>query len=290
MRTGKLFFLGTLIFIGSGAMAQGWGDNDSLRMIALHHRGVKVESTRVVAWFPADSLTQERMINILDTLNKGIVQAEKYLGMPFQWQVFAEKPIVFYFSPERFISHAAWDGQVFIPFWRIKSGQSPWLHEALHIIFRSKRGSWGDVSREERAALMPLWLTEGLPDYVDMRIAHQEKFSRFDLWKDGGLLKTDSTCRSKLLGEPGEYILKFVGSPGSPPELFGEQRGQYAPTFYNCSSSLVKFISDQYGIDVLVKGISEFKKEHQIIENLTGKSLQQIKQYWMDKILLEKEP
>ncbi len=285
MHTGKLTFLAVLIFIGLSAMAQGWGDNDSLRMIALHHRGVKVESTRVVAWFPADSLPHIRMNAILDTLNRGIAKAEEFLGSPFAWQVFAEKQIVFYFSPERFISHASWDGQVFIPFWRLKSGQSPWLHEALHIIFRSKKGSWGDVSREERAAMMPLWLTEGLPDYADMKIVHQENFSRFDLWKDGGLLKTDSSCRGKLLGEHGEYILKFVGSPGTPPELFGEHRGQYAPAFYNCASSFVKFISDQYGVGVLVEAIAEFKNEHHVIEQRTGKSIEQIKQEWIDKVL-----
>ena len=284
MPTGKRLLLAALLCTGLGAGAQGWGDNDSLRTMALHHQGVKVESARVVAWFPADSLPQARMLALLDTLHRGIAEAEEFLGSPFAWQVFAGRPIVFYFSPGRFVSHASWDGQVFIPFWRIKSGQSPWLHEALHIIFRSKKGSWGDVSREERLTQMPLWLTEGLPDYVDMKIAHQEKFPRFDLWKDGGLLKTDSACRSKLQGVQGEYILKFIGAVGSLPELFGEHRSQYAPTFYNCSSSFVQFISDQYGIEVLVEAIAEFGKEHRIIEERTGESLEEIRQRWIHKL------
>lgn len=287
MRTGKLIFCQMLMLIGSTAMAQGWGDNDSLRVIQLHQRGVQVERDRIVAWFPTDSLSRQRMEGIADTLNRGVLQAEQLIGAPFHWQEFSGKPITFYFSPEKFISHASWDGLVFIPFWRIKAGQSPWLHEALHIIFRSNKGSWGNVSREERAAMMPLWLTEGLPDYVDMKIAYERKFHRFDLWKDGGLLKTDSSCRSKLSGAQGAYILKFVGSPGTPPELFGEHRSQYAPTFYNCSSSFVKFIADQYGLEVLVEGIADFQKEHQVIEKLTGKTMGQIKQAWSDKVLLK---
>lgn len=274
----------SLILISNWTLAQGWGDNDSLRTIELHSRGVKIEKGRVVAWFPKDSLSSQRMQGIVDTLNLGIMKVEALMGAPFSWQVFANKPVVYYFSPEKFVSHASWDGFVYIPFWRIKENKAPWLHEALHLLLRTNTGSWSDVAVDERRALMPLWLTEGLPDYLSAKVAYANNFPRFDLWNDGGLLMADASCVSKLEGEKGDYIIDFVGKAGLLPELFGEDRGKYAPTFYNCSFSFSKYIGEQYGDKILIEAMSDFKNEQTSIEKATGKNLADLKKEWLVKI------
>lgn len=280
----KAYVILVFIFTACLAKAQGWGDNDSLRVIHLHEKGVKIEKGRVVAWFPKDSLTISRMQSIVDTLNLGVIEVEALMGAPLSWQVYANKPVVYYFSPERFISHASWTGFVFIPFWRIKEGKSPWLHEALHILLRTNKGSWSDVSFEERKELMPLWLTEGLPDYLESKTSHLNQLPRFDLWGDGGFTMTDASCRSKLESPNGDYVLEYIGREGPLPELFGENRRDYSPIFYNCSFSFNKYIGEKYGQEVLLAAIAEFKQEHQVIELQTGKTIEQLKLDWLEEI------
>ncbi|MFZ1805657.1 MAG: hypothetical protein WAU36_00455 [Cyclobacteriaceae bacterium] len=281
MKTCLILFLLSFSLISK---AQGWGDNDSLRVIHLHDNGVKIEKGRVIAWFPKDSLSMAKMKRIVDTLNLGITKVEVLIDAPFSWQVYANKPVVYYFSPEKFISHASWTGYVFIPFWRIKEGKSPWLHEALHILLRTNTGSWSDVSFEERKELMPLWLTEGLPDYLESKTSYMNQLPRFDLWNDGGFTMTDASCLSKLNGKNGDYVLEYIGREGPLPELFGENRREYSPIFYNCSFSFNKYIGEKYGQGVLLGAISNFKNEHQVIESKTGRTIAQLKEDWLREI------
>lgn len=280
----KTCFILILVFGCYLSKAQGWGDNDSLRVVHLHNQGVMVERGRVVAWFPKDSLSLARMNSIVDTLNLGIIKVEELMGAPLSWQVYANQPVVYYFSPEKFISHASWTGFVFIPFWRVKEGKSPWLHEALHILLRTTKGSWSDVSFAGRKKLMPLWLTEGLPDYLESKTSYQNHLPRFDLWGDGGFMMTDKSCLTKLEGTNGDYVLEYVGREGPLPELFGEKRQDYAPVFYNCSFSFNKYIGEKYGQEVLLDAISNFRHEHQVIESRTGKTMEQLKTDWLEKI------
>ena len=96
-----------------------------------------------------------------------------------------------------------------------------------------------------------------------------------------GYLKLDSICKQKLTEENGEYILKYIGTKGLMRQLFGEDRVKYAPTFYTCSCSFSKYITETYGLETMLIANSEFKLEHETLEKLTEKSISTLKEEWL---------
>jgi hypothetical protein len=46
----------------------------------------------------------------------------------------------------------------------------------------------------------------------------------------------------------------------------------------------VEYIADNYGISILLTGISSFGKEQETIEKLTGKSLEMLREMWLDNL------
>ncbi|HET9486695.1 MAG TPA: hypothetical protein VFO54_04650 [Chryseosolibacter sp.] len=258
--------------------------NNTERRIELTRAGSKVESGRVVAWFPKDSLAESRMKEIVDTLNLEIAQAEKFMGAPHPWQVFAGQPIEFYFSRGDFVSNASTEGFIFVPFWRIKSNKAPFLHEVMHILLRSKSGNWNLAPREEAAAKMPLWFTEGLPEYMALKIAHIYSLPKYDVHNGGGYAKIDSTCAHTLGTAIGRSVLPYIGNRGVLLELFGKERISFGPPFYNCSCSFTKYLTETFGLDTVLAAIAAFGEEHETLENLTGKDLDLIRLEWLQSI------
>ena len=131
---------------------------------------------------------------------------------------------------------------------------------------------------------MPMWFTEGMAEYLTMKISYNNQLPKVDLFKSGGYISVDSVCRSSLKKENGPYILKHIGETGIMVELFGKKRGEYAPTFYNCSCSFTKYLVETYGLDKMLKAVSEFKNEHKTIEKLTEKTMKELKKEWLIKI------
>lgn len=261
-----------------------FGQDDSTRMAQLISYGQKIEKGRVVIWLSKNSLSDKRMNGILDTLNLGIVKASELINAPKAWQVFADKPITFFLCDDDFVPHASGDGFVFIPRQRFEDNRALWLHETMHILLRTKRGNWNDEAQHITVAKMPMWLTEGLPEYLAMRLSYENNFLRYDAWKDGGYLEADSSCAAKLRDENGLYVLNFIGKPGVLIELFGKERPRYAPTFYNCSCSFTKYLVDSFGIDLPINAISMFGEEEQTIQKLTSKDLDTLRKQWLMKI------
>ena len=261
-------------------------DGDSLNITYLINNGVKITNGKVIAWFPKDSLPASEMNEIANMLNKGIDRTEKYINAPFSWQLHKSKdPYTFYFRHDRFISHASQAGFVSIPFWRIKNGKSPWLHEVIHEMLFTKTGSWFlDVTDKEREENMPLWLFEGLPDYISLNVSLKENLLFFDVFSNSFQTDIDSLFKEEIMSEKGAYILSFIASKGIMPELFSEDRVLYAPAFYHGSSSFVNYLVNRYGIKVLISSISLFRKELETIENLTGKSLKILEKEWLDEL------
>ncbi len=262
-------------------------ESDSLNITYLINNGVKITNGKVIAWFPKDSLPVSKMNEITTMLNKGVERTEKYIKAPFLWQLHdPDDPYTFYFRYDRFISHASQAGFVSVPFWRIKNGRSPWLHEVIHEMLYSKTGSWfgKNVTEKDWEENMPLWLFEGLPDYISLNISVTENWPFFDVFSNNFLTDIDSLFAKEIKGEKGSYILSFIGSKGAMPELFLENRSQYAPAFYHGSSSFVKYLVDSYDINILITGISLFRKELETIENLTGKPLKTLRKEWLAKL------
>lgn len=262
-------------------------EGDSLNITNLINNGVKITKEKVIAWFPKDSIAFSQMHEITDMINKGIKATEKFIHAPLPWQLHRPgEPYTFYFRPDRFISHASQAGFVSIPFWRIKDGKAPWLHEAIHEMLDTKTGSWfsPDVTIQDCDENMPQWLFEGLADHLSLKISLLENFPFWDVFSNSARLNTDSLFVTEIKSEKGAYILSFIGSKGIIPELSSKDRIQYAPAFYHGSSSFVKYLSDNYGIQVLLTSVSLFRKELETIEKLTGKPLATLKKEWLKKL------
>lgn len=259
-------------------------EGDSLNITKLLYDGVKISVGKAICWFPKDSLSESGMFEIAKLMDSGIAAAEKYIHAPRPWQLHeTDQPYVYYFRMDRFISHASLAGFVSIPFWRIKAGRSPWLHETLHEMLATKNGSWisREITEAEYSRDMPLWLFEGLPDYLSLKISLKENWSWFDVFTNSFQSNPDSLFLKEIESMKGPYILSFIGSKGVIPELYSNDRILFAPAFYHGSSSFVQFLEMQYSLNMLLESISSFKKENVVIERVSGKSLESLKQDWL---------
>lgn len=262
-------------------------NGDSLNISYLLANGVKISSRKVTAWFPKDSLPEKKMNEIVIMLNTGINGAEKFINTPLPWQVHNQnEPYIFYFRFDRFVSHASKAGFVSIPFWRIKEGNAPWLHEVLHemLYSKSEQLNSGRMTEKERDEKFPLWLYEGLPDYISLKVSIKEKLSYFDVFSNSDKYNIDSLFINDIITAKAHYIISFIGSKGVMPELFSNDRVQYAPAFYHGSCSFVKYIAEKYGLNILLSGISTFAQEQETIEKLVGEPIEIIKKEWCDKL------
>jgi len=260
---------------------------DSANITHLIKVGVKLHRGNVIAWFPKDSLLQSHMNKILDTLNRGIEAAEKFMKAPLFWQVHQKAtPYTFYFRLDSFVAHESGAGFISIPFWRIKEGKAPWLHEAIHELLNSKEGNWknASISREERRENHPLWLSEGLPDYISIEVSKKMNLPIFDVFSNSYSTNIDSICKEDLKGPKAHDIVSFVGRKGIMPELFSTERRLYVNSFYHASCSFVKYIAEQYGLEPLLQSIASFSREHEVLENKTSQSIEEMKRQWLKKI------
>lgn len=257
---------------------------DSTNIVQLINNGVKLSKGSVIAWFPKDSLPKNRMERIIDTLNIGINGAEKFINAPHSWQAQQKgDKYTFYFRTDTFISHASGAGFVSISFWRIKEGKAPWLHEAIHEMLNSKAAA--SITDEEWDAHEPdVWLIEGLPSYIAIQVSQQNNLPIFDPLTNRNLRDIDSSCKESLRNERSEYILSFIGRNADMPELYGKDRKLYAPAFYNCSCSFVKYMVEQVGIEPLLKSISKRPREHEELQKLKTPSLEVMKKAWIRKL------
>jgi hypothetical protein len=250
----------------------------------LRKEGVVVNRERVIAYFPRNSIPENRMNEIVDTINLAITLAEKYIGGPYDWQVFKNKQLTYYFCSGNFMSTTSKEGDIFIPVWRAQRNKSPWLHETIHIFLRSKNGNWNPKSNPINLFKMPMWLTEGMAEFLAMKISYNFQIPKFDIFDSGGYSKVDSICSNIINQGKGPHILKYIGEPGIMIKLFTKKRGSYAPTFYNCSCSFTKYLVETYGLDKVLYAYTNYKKEIKTIEEFTGKTMNELREDWLLKI------
>ena len=264
-------------------------DGDSINITYLINNGIKITAGKAICWFPKDSLTEQKMTEIANMINTGINATEKFINAPLPWQMHQPlEPYTLYFRYDRFISHASQAGFVCIPFWRIKEEKSPWLHEILHEMLNAVSGSWFSktITDEDFDKNFPNWLSEGLPDYISLSVSLENNLQWFDVFSNSSQTNIDSLFKKEMGSEKGTYILSFIGTKGVMPELSSKERILYAPAFYHGSSSFIRYLSDNYGLKMLLTAFSQFKKELETIERLTGKTLDVLKKEWLAKLNL----
>jgi hypothetical protein len=265
-------------------------EGDSTNIVYLINNGVRFEKGKVIAWFPKDSLSKERISGILDTLNFGIDKAEKFIKAPYTWQVQQKSaPYTFYFRFDKIIPHASGGGFVSVYFRQIKSGKAPWLHEAIHEMLNTKAGDWLDstkVTEEEWATKMPLWLQEGLADYIAIEVSQIYHLNLYDLFTDSKQKNLDTLFKEEMKNDKITELLTHIGGTGTMKELFAEDdksRKHYGGAFYHLSASFVKYLADKYGIKTLVESNAVFKNEMAELEKRMNSTLEKEKLLWINR-------
>lgn len=255
---------------------------DSARISYLVENGIQIKKGKVLAWFPKDSLSAKQMNGLLDTINMGIDAAEKFIEAPLAWQWRQTKePYTIYFSIDTFISHAA-GGYVAISFWRTKQGKAPWLHEVIHEMLNAKADD--SIPIKEWKENMPQWLVEGLPEYVAREIYKQRSWSYYDIHRNKTHNNADSACKADLRNENGKSALTYIAKRGGMAELQGKDRRLYAPAFYHCSCSFVKYLSENKGIVPIINSFSASPYVQQELERSINSSLNIMKSAWLEKL------
>jgi hypothetical protein len=195
--------------------------------------------------------------------------------------------ITYYISEDTFVAHGSGLGAVFVPLARVKDGRAPYLHEAMHELLATP-GTREAVAAERvaRTKSRPLWLAEGLPDYVAQSAAERVGLTEGDVFDTGGLGGVDKTCAERLESSAGSGVLSFMGAPGRPDALFTTERPTVAPTFYACAFSFTKFIVNRIGLPATIGLIPliPVNTVHEKIEALTGKAMSDLRSEWLRAI------
>jgi hypothetical protein len=237
--------------------ALNWNAGDSANVTFLRQHGHARTRQHVVVWAPDDSLDARWLDALSDSLSSAIGRLRSLVGI-HDWQRLGQRPVTYYLSPGRFVSHASGSGEVFISLTRIRAGEAPYIHEAAHEVLATRGPispyEYTDSAAQERAAaVFPLWLSEGLPDVLAQTVATETRFREGDVFAVGGLAKADSVCSARLRANTRrEEILEKVGGEGRLMLLFTTARAEVAPVFYTCSQAFTKFLTDRVGVAGMV--------------------------------------
>jgi len=225
-----------------------WAADDQKRIAELAS-GERREGTQVVLITPAGALPDAEEVALLERLDRGVAALRDVVGR-HAWQVVGDQKITYYISADRFVAHASGRGAVFVPLARVQDGKAPFLHEAGHELLATfRRPITPDPGQRDRVvASRPLWLGEGLADYVAQTAAARASISEGDVFDIGGLAGADAACRERLNGPRGADVLPFIGGLGAPEDLFTTRRQSVAPIFYACGTSFTKHLVDRIGL------------------------------------------
>ena len=235
-----------------------WWSDDSSRVAFVTAHGQARHYPNLVIWALTDSLDPGWFPPFADSLATSLSALRALLGGPYSWQRIGHRPLVYYLSPGRFISHATGQDTVFISLGHVRRGWAPFLHEGAHELLAppppfSPFEYPDSLAAEQAAARFPFWLSEGMPDYLAQAIVQVTGFREGDVFAIGGLPKVDSTCHARLSGHPRRAeIAAKVGGLGRLEALFTTERQKVAPTFYACSQSFTKYLVDRVGLGAMV--------------------------------------
>jgi hypothetical protein len=265
-----------------------WWAEDSARAANLRMHGLELRRAGIVVWAPKDSLDQRWLTAFSDTLATAIAELRSLIGGPHPWQRTANRPLQFYLSPGRFVSHTDGNDRIFISVSRVRQG-APFVHEAAHELLSPRAPFWpdeyGDSSSMGRAeAVFPFWLIEGLPDYLAQVVAASTGFNEGDVFGIGGLAKVDSACAARLAASNRrDEIRERVGRNGRLQALVTTERPQVAPVYYACSQSFTKHLADRVGVANLVAIMQHIPNGtwRSVLETAAGVTLERMREEWL---------
>jgi len=272
-----------------------WSADDSARVAFLTAHGRAFHKPPVVVWVPIDSVDAGWIAAFTDSLAAGVTSLKALIGGPYAWQRLEARPVVFYVSPGRFVSHSDGRDGVFISLNRVRRREAPYLHEASHELL-SPREPFGpyehadSITQEKAAAAFPFWLMEGLPDYLAQTTAAATGFPEGDVFEIGGLAKVDSVCAARLTtSSRRSEILEHVGRSGPLDALFTTDRQVVAPIYYACSQSLTKYLVTRIGLPATVGLFPRISDGswRMVLETAAGESLEDVRRKWLTALGLK---
>lgn len=145
----------------------------------------------------------------ISVVSKGVRAAKAYVGRP-DWNFRGDPRIYVYFADAQFICHAPPGNIVYIPLWRMREDQAPWMHETMHLLTASRRGDWFSESEEAQNAGMPLWLHEGLAESLSIDADQLAGLTHYSPVMEVPADGIDQLCRERLESSPASRILAFV--------------------------------------------------------------------------------
>ena len=277
-----------------------WWSEDSGRVAALTASGVRYAGSDAILWAPRDSVDSTWLRVFVDSLSTGVRALRQLMGGTLALQRLGPRPVTFYLSPGRFVSHASGDGSVFISLGVLRRGVAPFLHEAAHELLAPTGDffpdEYGDSSAVARAeALFPFWLNEGLPDYLAQLTAQQTGFREGDVFAIGGLGKVDSVCAARLastLPPHRDEILDKIGRGGRLAALATTDRPVIAPVYYACSQSFTKSLVERVGVRAVVELFPEIPKGtwRRRLEAAAGGPLESLRRDWLARVTARPPP
>lgn len=266
-----------------------WWEEDSARVAFLMTHGRAYASPPVIVWAPIDSLDPGWLVPFTDSLAAAVTGLKALIEGPFPWQRLGSRPIHFYLSPGRFVSHTDGGGGVFISLHRVRQRDGPFLHEAAHELLVPPPPFYpfeypDSLAVERAAAEFPFWLSEGLPDYLAQTAAAATGFPEGDVFAIGGLAKADSVCAARLTasGRQAE-VLDRVGRSGRLEALLTTDRAEVAPVYYACSQSFTAHVVEQLGLPAVVALFPRIPAGtwRTALESAAGEPLERLRQAWL---------
>ncbi len=271
--------------------ALNWSAEDGERVRWLEGNGRRTAAGQAIVYAPPDSMAMPWQQALTDTLDRAVGQLRRTMGGPYAWQRIGDGPVTFYLSPGRFVAHASGSGAVFIPISRVRERIAPFLHEASHELLAPEPPfyprEFADTAGLAAAPRLPLWLLEGVPDYLAQSVSAQIGFHEGDVFAIGGLDKVDSVCAARLKASPQRTeILDAIGGAGRLELLFTTERAAVAPIFYACAQSLTKHLVDEIGVREVVQLFPAMKDATwpAAISRVAGRSIDSIKRSWTERL------
>lgn len=227
-----------------------WSADDGKRVESLVKGGSRIEGTHVILYFPLSlpRVDAEVLVKRLDPAVEGLW---RQVGV-HDWQAVPKGRITYYLHDDAFVAHASGRSAVFVPMARVKDGRAPFLHEATHELLASKRSRMSEAFGSATPVRYPLWLTEGLADYVARVVTNQLGIIEEGPFGPRTLSEADALCAERARTLDGASMLPFIGANAVPDALFTTDRARFAPTFYSCSLSFTKYLAKQIGLDELI--------------------------------------
>ncbi|MEZ5294331.1 MAG: hypothetical protein R2745_24850 [Vicinamibacterales bacterium] len=257
-----------------------WAADDGARVAALEKDGTRLQGEHVVLYVPK-SLPRADADALAARLDRGVAGLWQRVGV-HDWQAVKPGRITYYLSDDTFVAHASGRSAVFVPMARVTDGRAPFLHEATHELLASTRTDpAGSTVRR------PLWLTEGLPDYIARITAADVGMTETGPFGTPTVEGADAVCAERARTADGATMLPFVGADERPAVLFTTDRARFAPTFYACSFSFVASLASEAGLAQLVDLFSVAPAETRArLDRLGGRTLDEHRQAWLRRLAL----